>query len=98
MPPAFPTKTGTTMGDFKRIVKVQVQSSDTAGISINGAKQSLRELNVDNLDTVPTGKTGFYNYEPGDSEWLQSPTVTILHNEPEPMTILGIIIEHEIGG
>tara|TARA_R110002110_G_scaffold166969_1_gene367974 strand:- start:144 stop:2288 length:2145 start_codon:yes stop_codon:yes gene_type:complete len=98
MPPAFPTKTGTTLGDLKRIVKVQVQVLETAGISINGSQQTLRELDRDNLDTVPSAFTGFHDYSPGNSYWQTGPTVTITHNEPEAMTILGIIVEHEIGG
>lgn len=85
---------GTAQGGRKRINKVTVRLKDTVGVTINGDRLEFRTSS----DAMTSGLPLFT----GDKEvmvegWDQDARVTIMRDQPLPLTVLAIIYMLNVG-
>ena len=84
---------GNILTSYKRVIRVVADMYESLGVYVNGTLLPDRQLGEDILDTTPASFTGIKElYLTG---WDRLAQVTITQTDPQPFTLLGLVVEVE---
>ncbi|MAH46077.1 hypothetical protein CMI37_09605 [Candidatus Pacearchaeota archaeon] len=84
---------GSILTNYKRVIRVVADMYESLGVYVNGTLLPDRQLGEDVLDTTPASFTGIKElYLTG---WTRLAQVEITQTDPQPFTLLGLVVEVE---
>ena len=84
---------GSILTNYKRVIRVVADMYESLGVYVNGTLLPDRQLGESVLDTTPTSFTGIKElYLTG---WTRLAQVEITQTDPQPFTLLGLVVEVE---
>jgi len=84
---------GSILTNYKRVIRVVADMYESLGVYVNGTLLPDRQLGEGVLDTTPASFTGIKElYLTG---WTRLAQVEITQTDPQPFTLLGLVVEVE---